>query len=865
MNHPFSVSASSRLNAASNAGLKRLLIGFALVALLVAAITFYGVYSYSLIKQDMDEIVNQYSRRIQLVHHMQDLIQKRTALKYEIVQSYDAFEQDEKIQAFHAIGGQFIATRLALTRMALEPEERKLLEAQNTASSETRLQQDVVIDLALAQKREAANQLLLHEAIPGQAKALAALAKLVEFDRGEIEKIQRAALVRSQMQRHILAAAGSFAMLLTLGIGWYVWRRMRDLMRGINLTQQDLSASVRALEYQKIATDEHDIVSIADAAGLITMVNQKFCEISQYSADELIGQDHRILNSKHHPREFFIDMWKTIGRGDVWHGKIRNRCKDGSFYWVQTTIVPFLDEAGRPYQYVSIRTDITPLVEAEQMLRLQRDFSLAAIDAQPGIFFMLSMAGQFIQTNENFTRISGYSPMEILQMNPAEMVAAADLETFADGMLSCFAQGSAQFESMLRTKSGEQIPFMFQFVAVELNAQRYLIGTGIDISALKKTEQAMLDAKLEAEHANQAKSQFLASMSHELRTPMNAVLGFAQLMEVDAALSPENQDNVNEILKAGRHLLELITEVLNLEKIESGNIKLSMEPVSLCEVVDECLALIRPQATALKVQIVSTDCAKTVLRADRMRLKQVLLNLLSNAVKYNRPGGCVTLHYSHQEGLLSRILVSDTGPGIPPNRMGEIFQPFNRLGAEGGNVEGTGIGLTISRQLVELMGGTIGVESTLGTGSTFWFDLPRERRTNARTHGHAQPAILYLDDNPANLKTVSRMLGQRPHIRLMTAQTPLAGIELAVENNFDLILLHLNMPGVNGFVVLNQLREHSLVRDAEVIAVEMNDAEYDIQQILAAGFNGYLTLPMDINKLFKIVDRRIPSRPEAEA
>lgn len=848
----------------SRACLLRMMAGFALVALLIAGISAYGMHSARQIQKDLDQIVNEHSEHIQLLNSMEQLILRRTVLKYDIVRSHDAFEQDEKSQEFHAAAGQFIAARNALMNMKLADKERQLLAIQGTFSSKAQVLQNEVIELALAGKHEAANQLMLRDAILEQAKASGALSELINFNRTEVETIQRHALAKSRQQQHNLFVAGGLAMLLTLTIGWQVRRRMSGLIVGLQNTQLELADTVRTLEFQKIATDAHDIVSIADPAGLIMMVNQNFCEISQYSESELIGQDHRILNSNHHPREFFLDMWKTIANGNVWHGKIRNRRKDGRFYWVQTTIVPFLDEAGRPYQYVSIRTDVTPLVEAEQMLRLQRDFSIAAIDAQPGIFFMLSMTGQFIQTNENFTRITGFSPSEILQMNPAEMVSAADLEEFADCMLACFAQGSAQLESLLRTKSGAQIPFMFQFVSIVLNDQLYLIGTGVDISELKKTEQAMLAAKLDAEHANQAKSQFLASMSHELRTPMNAVLGFAQLMEVDAALSPDNQDNVKEILKAGRHLLELITEVLNLEKIESGNIKLSMEPVSLCDVVDECLALVQPQAKVLNVRIESTDCAKTMLRADRMRLKQVLLNLLSNAIKYNRSGGSVTLHFSHQDGLMLRVLVSDTGPGIPQQRMGELFQPFNRLGAETGNVEGTGIGLTISRQLVELMGGTMGIESTLGVGSTFWFDLPRERRASALTLDHAQPTVLYIDDNSTNLKAVSRLLGQRPHIRLMTAQTSLAGIELATENAFNLILLHVNMPGMDGFIVLNQLRAHGLIRNAEVIAMAINDSDSDIKQILAAGFNDYLTMPLNEEKFFKIFDRCIPSRPKAD-
>ena len=386
--------------------------------------------------------------------------------------------------------------------------------------------------------------------------------------------------------------------------------------------------------------------------------------------------------------------------------------------------------------------------------------------------------------------------------------------------------------------------------------------TGIvrDITASKHTEAALIDAKNESERANLAKSRFLSSMSHELRTPLNAVLGFAQLMQMDVDLPGEHKESVGEILKAGHHLLELIEEVLNLAKIESGNIGLSIEPVALSGVVADCLALLRPLADARGVQVESADCSGIVVRADRLRLKQVLLNVLSNAVKYNRRNGRVTLHFSGNDSPSARIAVSDTGAGIPKERLGEMFQPFNRLGAEAGPIHGSGIGLTISRQLVELMGGDIGVASTPGTGSTFWIELPQERRQHGlpshdgTEEASAQCNILYIDDNPSNLKQVSRLLGRRPHIRLMTAHTPRIGLDLAAANSFDLILLDINMPDMNGFEVLAQLRQRELVGNTPVVALTANDTPRYIERGLAAGFTEYLTKPIDIECFFSVLD-----------
>ena len=254
-----------------------------------------------------------------------------------------------------------------------------------------------------------------------------------------------------------------------------------------------------------------------------------------------------------------------------------------------------------------------------------------------------------------------------------------------------------------------------------------------EISERKQAEVALIAAKNEAERANVAKSRFLSSMSHELRTPMNAVLGFAQLLQMDASLQDDHRESVGLIREAGGHLLELINQVLNLAQIESGSIEFVVEPVALSDVFNDCLVLTLPLANERGIQIEDIDCSDIVLHADRLRLKQVLLNLLSNAIKYNRPNGHIKIRCSSEDGCLARIMVSDTGQGIPPERMDELFQPFSRLGAENGIIQGSGIGLTISRQLVELMGGAIGVDSTPGTGSTFWIELPQEIANINRT------------------------------------------------------------------------------------------------------------------------------------
>ena len=381
----------------------------------------------------------------------------------------------------------------------------------------------------------------------------------------------------------------------------------RHLREAHKHLEKRVEERTRELNSQKIAIDEHAIVSITDVKGNITYTNDKFCEISGYSREELHGQNHRMLSSEEHGSAFFADLWRTIAKGGVWHGDIKNRAKDASHYWVRATIVPFPDERGKPFQYVAIRTDITAQKLAEDELRQAK--------------------------------------------------ISADL------------------------------------------------------------------ARAEAENANRAKTDFLASMSHELRTPMQAILGFAEMLTFDPKepLSERQNICVDRILGGGNHLLELINQVLELNQIEAGKMSLSMEHIPAQRVIDTCVTLISPIAEETGIDIINSNPTDEApqLWADETRLTQVLINLLSNAVKYNRDGGSVMLSCQTLADRMVRFIVSDTGKGIPIGKQDDLFKPFERLGRENGDIEGTGIGLAITKKMVELMGGTIGVKSVEDQGSTF--------------------------------------------------------------------------------------------------------------------------------------------------
>ena len=543
------------------------------------------------------------------------------------------------------------------------------------------------------------------------------------------------------------------------------------------------------------------------------------------------------------------------------------------------TYYPYHAPNGEVTHVVVVTRDITEQTRAEHAVHDSESRLRTVLDSVVDGIIVINEQGIIESFNPAAARIFGYQPEEVLGHN-VSLLMPEPKRSAHDGYLQHYLKtkqariiGIGQ-EVVGQRKDGGTFPMDLAVSAMQSGGQHKFVGIVRDISERKRAEGELVQALEMARTANRAKSEFLSSMSHELRTPLNAILGFAQLLEIDSGLSESNAEDVREIYKAGQHLLELINEVLDLSRIESGTLTVNKEPVPLVGLIRECVALVEAESLRKSISLGwdIDPCENRWIMADRLRLKQVLLNLLSNAVKYNRPGGSVRLECRTDSPGWIRLAVVDTGVGIPQEKQAELFTAFQRLGQEKSAIEGTGIGLVISKRLVEMMGGAIGMASNPGEGSTFWVELAEagiqiaagtgEGISHSPTDATAAydgclRTVLYVEDNPANLRLMQQVMAQRSDIRLVVSKDPAEGIELAHSELPDLILLDINLPDMSGYEVLSHLRQHEKTRTIPVIGVSANAMPKDVERALAAGFADYLTKPLDIKKLLWVVDTTI--------
>jgi PAS domain S-box-containing protein len=554
--------------------------------------------------------------------------------------------------------------------------------------------------------------------------------------------------------------------------------------------------------------------------------------------------------------------------------------KDGSRFPAIVSVTALRDADGGIIGYLLIGTDNSARKQVEEKLRwTEEGFRLMVESVTDCAIVMLDSEGRVASWNTGAQRIKGYSAEEIVGQHFSRFYPPADIArgTPQRDLDAAAAEGRYEVEGWRVRKDGTLFWANVVFTAIRDaagNARGFAKLTR-DLTERRQVEQTLTLAKGAAEKANLAKSEFLSSMSHELRSPLNAILGFAQLMESDATpATPSQKSSIDEILRAGWYLLELINEILDLAQIESGKLSLSPEPTSLAEVMLECQAMIEPQAQQhgirLTLPLFDVPC---FVAADRTRLKQVLINLLSNAVKYNQAGGTVVVDCVGSTADRTRINVRDTGPGLPPEKLAQLFQPFNRLGQEHGAEQGTGIGLVMSKRLVELMGGVLGVESNVGVGSVFWCELG----TATAPALDAKPAelvpvegaqpesgaplrtLLYVEDNPANLKLVEQLMARRPTLRLLTAVDSNQGIQQARAHQPDVILMDINLPGISGIEAMKILRDDPTTAHIPIVALSANAMPRDIAKGLEAGFFSYLTKPIKVPEFMEALDAALHS------
>jgi PAS domain S-box-containing protein len=632
----------------------------------------------------------------------------------------------------------------------------------------------------------------------------------------------------------------------------------------------DLRSGARHLQFLDAAPDAMVIVA-ADSS--IAFVNLQTEKLFGYARSELLGQPlERLIparfRSTHHghvDRFHSKPLTRPMGSGLELFGQR----KDGEEIPIEVSLSPVRTEEGS-FVCAAIR-DITERKRMAAAANLIAERLSSAVETMQDSFALFDASDRLVICNSVYRGLLGNaSPGTLVGRSYEELLDAwtGDLSFDSDEERARFrakrlaGRRDAKATFDVRTRDGRNLR-----VIDRRTAEGGIVKTIWDLTEDVRLSAQLADARAAADAASAAKSEFLSSMSHELRTPLNAILGFAQLLQRDKKepLSDRHRERVGQILKGGEHLLRLIDDILDLSRIEAGAVSISTEPVSVTEVLDEARTTLEAMASraGIRLEVTSVPAGIPSVAADRTRFAQIVMNFGSNAIKYNRPPGTVTLTVSMPRSDAVRVTVADTGIGIPADKQDKLFQPFQRAGQETGPIEGTGIGLVITKRLAALMDGRVGFQSAPGIGSEFWVELPVHRVTAednksalvVRDAGAAPlgdqrgRSLLYVEDNPANVTFMRDVLGEFDGLELATAPTAEMGIELARARPPDVIIMDINLPGMSGIDALHVLREGSATKDIPVIALTAAASERDKQRGMQAGFYRYLTKPVKVDEL----------------
>jgi PAS domain S-box-containing protein len=665
----------------------------------------------------------------------------------------------------------------------------------------------------------------------------------------------------------------------------YIIHRTEDVTESFQLQRQTEETGralhrveVQSRRYQALIDQAPDAMVLVDDAGRILLINRQTEQLFGYARDELLGQSLEILiperfrsnHGGHVSRYFASPVSRPMGSRLELHG----RRKDGTELPIEVSLSPQRDD-----DYVTVSASIRDVSERrhfEAAARLAGERLRSAMEATQDAFALFDADDRLIMCNSVFRRLAhaaepeklvGKSYTQVLDawIGQIDFPDAASRERFRQDRVSRRSlDPSTTFD--VRLRDGRSLR-----IADRQTAEGGIVKTIWDITDDERRAEELRDARSAAESASEAKSEFLSSMSHELRTPLNAVLGFAQLLLRDRRepLSQRHRERVEHVLRSGEHLLRLIEDILDLSKIEAGRVSLSLEPVGVSDVLREIASTLEPIAARqnITLEVDPVQPVLPVVLADRTRFAQILMNFGSNAVKYNRPEGRVSISVSMPSDATVRVTVADTGIGIPIEQQDKLFQPFQRAGQETGPIEGTGIGLMITKRLAELMHGTVGFRSVADQGSEFWIELPVPSSDEAFTAPAATPTrdlhvrgatgqrlVLCVEDNPANIVFMRDLMSTLDDIELVTVPTAELGIELARARHPDLVLMDINLPGMSGMDALRVLKSDETTRSIPIIALTAAASERDRHGGVEAGFYRYLSKPANVDELLDAID-----------